>query len=57
MQSARGEPGRNGCHRPLEFFNLIVAPTANFAQWARTDTIDPNCCHAENRSFDPYRSG
>ena len=41
----------------LEFFNLIVAPTANFAQWARTDTIDPNCCHAEDRSFDPDRSG
>src|ERR1700674_3493521 len=31
MQPARGEPGRNGYHRPLEFFDLIVAAAANFA--------------------------
>jgi hypothetical protein len=31
MQPARGEPGRNGYHRPLEFFDIIVAAAANFA--------------------------
>ena len=31
MQPARGEPGRNGHHRPLEFVDLIVAAAANFA--------------------------
>src|SRR5438105_3416906 len=31
MQPARGEPGRNGYHRPLESFDLIVAVAANYA--------------------------